>query len=185
MEFCIKKYFLKNRNDLIITGIFVIFAVVTFFTKFSFGFKVIENFKSSFLEMILVMPFIFILIGLLEVWVPKEIIEKHTGKESSVMGIVWMILLAMLQMGSLYAAFPVAYLLWKKGTSVRNIFIYLGAFTTMKIPMLSFEIGYLGLKFSLLRTLFALPIFIIIAILMEKFFGKDFSMNNPMSGDEK
>jgi len=55
----------------------------------------------------------------------------------------------------------------------------------MKIPMLSFEIGYLGLKFSLLRTLFALPIFIIIAILMEKFFGKDFSMNNPMSGEKK
>jgi uncharacterized membrane protein YraQ (UPF0718 family) len=55
----------------------------------------------------------------------------------------------------------------------------------MKIPMLSFEIGYLGLKFSLLRTLFALPIFIIIAILMEKFFGKDFSMNNPVDGCEK
>lgn len=88
-------------------------------------------------------------------------------------------------MSSLYGAFPVAYLLWKKGTSVRNIFIYLGAFTTMKIPMLSFEIGYLGIKFSLLRTLFALPIFIIIAILMEKFFGKDFSMNNPLDGGEK
>ena len=72
-----------------------------------------------------------------------------------------------------------------KRASVRNIFIYLGAFTTMKIPMLSFEIGYLGLKFSLLRTLFALPIFIIIAILMEKFFGKDFSMNNPMSEEKK
>jgi len=180
-----KKYLVKNRNDLIVIGIFVIFAVVTFFTKFSFGFKVIENFKSSFLEMISFMPFIFILIGLLEVWVSREIIEKHTGKESGVMGIVWMIPLAMLQMGSLYKAFPVAYLLWKKETSVRNIFIYLGAFTTMKIPMLSFEIGYLGLKFSILRTLFALPIFIIIAILMEKFFGKDFSMNNPVDGGEK
>ena len=123
MEFCIKKYFLKNRNDLIITGIFVIFAVVTFFTKFSFGFKVIENFKSSFLEMILVMPFIFILIGLLEVWVPKEIIEKHTGKESGIMGVIWMILLAMLQMGSLYGAFPVAYLLWKKGTCTKHLYL--------------------------------------------------------------
>jgi uncharacterized membrane protein YraQ (UPF0718 family) len=98
---------------------------------------------------------------------------------------VQIFVLKMLQMGSLYGAFPVGYLLWKKGTSVRNIFIYLGAFTTMKIPMLSFEIGYLGLKFSLLRTLFALPIFIIIAILMEKFFGKDFSMNNPMSEEKK
>jgi len=29
-----KKYLVKNRNDLIVIGIFVIFAVVTFFTKF-------------------------------------------------------------------------------------------------------------------------------------------------------
>ena len=101
-----KKYLVKNRNDLIVIGIFVIFAVVTFFTKFSFGFKVIENFKSSFLEMISFMPFMFILIGLLEVWVPKEIIEKHTGKESGVMGIVWMILLAMLRVAEARRAIP-------------------------------------------------------------------------------
>jgi uncharacterized membrane protein YraQ (UPF0718 family) len=101
------------------------------------------------------------------------------------MGMVWMILLAMLQMGSLYSAFPVAYILWKKGTGVRNLFIYLGAFTTMKLPMLSFEIGYLGLKFSLLRTVLTLPVFIIIAILMEKYFGRGFSMNNPLSGGKK
>ncbi len=43
------------------------------------------------------------------------------------MGIFWVVLLAMLQAGPLYAAFPVAALLWKKGCSVRNVFIYLGA----------------------------------------------------------
>jgi len=94
------------------------------------------------------------------------------------MSIVWMILLAMLQAGPLYGAFPVAYMLWKKGTSVRNIFIYIGAFTTMKIPMLSFEIGFLGLKFSLLRTILSMPVFIIIAVIMQKKFGKTFSMND-------
>jgi hypothetical protein len=53
------------------------------------------------------------------------------------------ILLAMLQAGPLYGAFPVAYLLWKKGASIKNIFIYLGAFSTLKILMLTFEIGFL------------------------------------------
>lgn len=180
-----KKYLIKNRNDIIIIVIFIIFIIISFIFKFSFGLKVVENFNVSFLEMISYMPFIFILIGLFEVWVPREIIEKHTGKESGVIGMFWMILLAMLQMGSLYSAFPVAYILWKKGTSVRNIFVYLGAFTTIKIPMLSFEIGYLGLKFSLLRTIFTLPVFITIAILMDKFFGSGFTMNNPLSGGKK
>ncbi|MGC8765084.1 MAG: permease [Brevinematia bacterium] len=180
-----KDYFVKNRNDLIFTTAFIVFVLTSYFIKFDFGIKVFGNFKVSFLEMISYMPFIFVLIGLFEAWVPREIIERHTGKESGIMGAVWVILLAMLQMGSLYSAFPVAYLLWKKGTSVRNIYIYLGAFTTMKIPMLSFEIGYLGLKFSLLRTILSLPVFIIIAIIMEKMFSKDFKMNNPISGGKK
>ncbi len=175
-----KKFFAKNRNDLIFIAIFVIFAIITYFSNFSFGFKVINNLKTSFIEMISYMPLIFILLGLFEAWVPREIIEKHIGKQSGAMGIFWVILLAMLQMGPLYSAFPVAYLLWRKGASVRNIFVYLGAFTTIKIPMLTFEIGYLGLKFSLLRTFFALPVFIVIAIIMEKIFGKEFKMNNTV-----
>ena len=35
--------------------------------------------------------------------------------------------------------------------------------------MLSFEIGFLGLKFSILRTLLTIPIFIVIAIIMENY----------------
>ena len=84
----------------------------------------------------------------------------------------------MLQAGPLYGAFPVAYLMWKKGTSARNIFVYLGAFTTLKLPMLGFEIGYLGLKFTLLRSLLSVPVFILIAIVMDRFFGKDFIMKD-------
>ncbi len=86
----------------------------------------------------------------------------------------------MLQAGPLYGAFPVAYLLWKKGCGIKNIFIYLGAFSTLKIPMLTFEIGFLGLKFSLLRTLFTLPIFIIIAMFMEVYLkNKNFEVKQP------
>ena len=106
------------------------------------------------------LPLMFILIGLFDVWAPKEKIERHIGTDSGVQGAVWMILLAMLQAGPLYGAFPVAYMLYKKGASIRNIFIYLGAFSTLKIPMLSFEIGFLGLKFSILRTVLTIPVFI-------------------------
>lgn len=75
----------------------------------------------------------------------------------------------MAQAGPLYGAFPVTYLLWKKGASIRNIFIYIGAFCTIKIPMITFEIGFLGWKFSILRTLLSLPIIILIAFIMEKY----------------
>jgi uncharacterized membrane protein YraQ (UPF0718 family) len=122
----------------------------------------------------------FILIGLFDVWVPKEKVEKHIGKESGIKGVLWVMLLAMLQAGPLYSAFPVAYLLWRKGCSIRNVFIYLGAFSTLKIPMLTFEIGFLGLKFSLLRTIITLPVFILLAQIMEVYLrDKNFEIKNP------
>jgi len=84
----------------------------------------------------------------------------------------------MLQAGPLYGAFPVAYLLYKKGASIKNIFIYLGAFSSLKIPMLGIEIGYLGIKFTLVRTLVSLPLFIAIGYFMEYWLkNKNFKVN--------
>jgi uncharacterized membrane protein YraQ (UPF0718 family) len=122
----------------------------------------------------------FILIGLGDVWIDREKVEKHIGENSGLKGILLVIFLSMAQAGPLYGAFPVTYLLWKKGAGIRNIFIYLGAFSTMKIPMLTFEIGFLGWKFSLLRTLFTLPVVIIIAVVMEKLLkNKSFEIKQP------
>jgi len=38
--------------------------------------------------MISFVPFLFIIIGLFDVWIPKEMVEKHIGKESGVKGIL-------------------------------------------------------------------------------------------------
>jgi uncharacterized membrane protein YraQ (UPF0718 family) len=146
---------------------FLILTGLSYLFDFTTGEKIGLNFWMFFKEMILFLPLMFILIGLFDVWVPREKIEKHIGKESGWKGTGLVILLATLQAGPLYGAFPFAYILWKKGCSVRNIFIYLGAFSTIKIPMLTFETGFLGLKFTLLRTLITLPVFILIGYLME------------------
>ena len=119
-------------------------------------------------EMLTILPCMFILIGLFDVWIPREKIEKHIGSGSGIKGIILMILLAATQVGPLYAAFPVAHLLWKKGCSLRNIFVYVGMFSAVKIPMLTFEIGFMGLKFSLLRLILTIPVFVIIAVFIEK-----------------
>ncbi|HOV13123.1 MAG TPA: permease [Spirochaetota bacterium] len=173
-----KEYFKKNKFDLIIFVFFVIFIVVSYITGYKSGIDITKNFLGFIFEMLTIIPAMFILIGLFDVWVPKEKIQKHIGNEGGIMGSVWVILLAMLQAGPLYGAFPVTYILWKKGASIRNIFIYLGAFSTMKIPMLFFEISFLGLKFSILRTLISLPVFIVIAFIMEWIFkNKNFKIN--------
>jgi uncharacterized membrane protein YraQ (UPF0718 family) len=160
--------------------LFALFVAGSWLMPFPAGMAIARNFRMFFLEMIVFLPLMFILIGLFDVWVPREKIIRHLGPEAGHLGILWVVLLAMLQAGPLYAAFPVAALLWRKGCSVRNVFIYLGAFSSLKIPMLAFEIGFLGLKFSLLRTLFSLPIFIIIGYLIASYLkNKDYAIKEP------
>jgi len=158
---------------------FAFFSAGSFVFGFDPGKTITKSFVESFIEMITFIPFLFIIVGLFDVWFPKEKIERHIGQDSGIKGIFTVIILAMLQAGPLYGAFPVAYILYKKGASVKNIFIYLGAFSTLKIPMLGIEIGYLGLNFTLARTLIALPLFILTGYFMEWYLkGKNFKIND-------
>jgi uncharacterized membrane protein YraQ (UPF0718 family) len=175
-----KTFFKKNRLSLIFIALFTAFTIGSFVFDFGAGKTIFkDHFFSFFKEMIVFLPFMFILIGLGDVWISKEKIEKHIGNSSGIKGIILVILLSMAQAGPLYGAFPVTYLLWKKGASIRNIFIYIGAFCTIKIPMMTFEIGFLGWKISLLRTLISLPVIVLIAIIMEKYFkNKKFEIHD-------
>ena len=151
-----KNFIRTHRKDLVILVAFFVFVLISHFFEILIARQIFHKFLGFLEEMLLIIPAMFILIGLFDVWVHREKIERHIGHDSGVKGIFWVTLLAMLQAGPLYGAFPVAYMLQKKGASLKNIFIYIGAFSSMKIPMLSFEIGFLGLKFSLLRTLLTL-----------------------------
>lgn len=171
---------MKNIIKYTLPVLFLIFIGFSYLFENSTGEQIALNFWMFFKEMILFLPLMFILIGLFDVWVPREKIEKHIGEDSGWKGTLLVILLASLQAGPLYGAFPFAYLLWIKGCNIRNIFIYLGAYSTIKIPMITFEIGFLGLKFSLLRTLITLPIFIALGFAMEKYLkGKKFEVKQP------
>jgi len=167
----------KLLRDYFWVIIFAVFLAGSSVFAFEPGTKIYGNFYLFFVEMMSFLPLMFILVGLFDVWVPKEKIERHIGPESGIIGTFWVVVLATFQAGPLYGAFPVAYMLSKKGASVRNIFIYLGAFSCIKIPMLAFEIGFVGLNFSILRSLISLPVFIIIGIIMEKIVGKDYKVN--------
>jgi uncharacterized membrane protein YraQ (UPF0718 family) len=164
----------KNKFDYSVIIAFAIFAIYSFAFNYTPGITIVkDNFWIFLKEMIIALPIMFILVGLFDVWVSKEKVQKHIGETSGVKGILLVMFLGFTQAGPLYAAFPVAYILWKKGTSSTNIFIYLAATSIAKIPMLTFEIGFLGLKFSLLRILISIPVFIVLGIIMGRYFDKN------------
>jgi len=126
----------------------------------------------SIKEMLLVLPPIFIMLGLLDVWVPRETMMKYMGENSGLKGILLAFFIGSAAAGPLYGAFPIAAVFMKKGVKFSNILIFIGAWSTTKIPMFMFEVASLGLKFAVTRLLINIPGIIIIAIALSAFLSK-------------
>jgi uncharacterized membrane protein YraQ (UPF0718 family) len=123
---------------------------------------------SNTIEMLSVVPPIFILLGLLDVWVKRETMIKYMGENSGWLGSALAFLLGSAAAGPLYAAFPVALVLLQKGSKLSNVFVFLGAWSTTKIPMLLFEASAMGINFMLIRFLIDIPGILIIAWITER-----------------
>lgn len=151
---------------------YFLFVAVSFFFGFKPGIDIGYNFFSFSLEMLKVLPFAFILIGLFEVWVKKETVERHFGEESGLKGHFWAILLSGTTVGGLYVAFPVAYSLYSKGAKLAVIFTYIGASAVCRVPMMIFEASFLGIKFSLIRLMVSIPLVIIMSEILGSYLKK-------------
>jgi len=149
-----------------------IVGIITIFNK-ELGFKSLGIAGYSFKEMALVIPPVFLLLGLLDVWVPKETMIKYMGEKSGFIGIILSIIIGSAAAGPLYGAFPVAAVFMKKGVKFTNILIFIGAWSTTKIPMFIFEMSSLGKNFAITRLLIDIPGIIVISYILAAFTSKN------------
>ena len=162
----------NNATKIVSIAAYILFLIISFAFGFNPGKEIGYNFLSFSVDMLKILPAAFILIGLFEVWVKKETVEKHLGEGSGIRGYVWVILLAGTTVGGLYVAFPVAYALYSKGAKLSVIFTYIGAAAICRVPMAIFEASFLGIKFTVIRLLVSLPLVIIASILLEYYLKK-------------
>ncbi|MFA6866860.1 MAG: permease [Clostridia bacterium] len=161
---------LKRYIGLIVVIIaFGVFIII----NHELGMKALNVTFFSLKEMLLVIPPIFILLGLLDVWVPKDTMIKYMGEGSGLKGVVLALLLGSAAAGPLYGAFPIAAVFMRKGVKFSNILVFIGAWSTTKIPMLLFEIASLGAKFAFTRLLIDIPGILIIAFILSKTIPKN------------
>ncbi|MGE5580054.1 MAG: permease [Bacillota bacterium] len=121
-----------------------------------------QNLFGNVREMVSIIPAIFVLMGLADVYVPRETVVKFMGEKSAVTGAFLAILLGSLAAGPLYAAFPIASMMMRKGASFYNVMVFLGAWSTLKVPIFLFETTSLGAAFSVTRWI--TNVFVIFAI---------------------
>jgi uncharacterized membrane protein YraQ (UPF0718 family) len=164
---------MKNRDIVLycVTVAFLIFALVSVIIGFDPGKMLLKNFWDYIKFIMSVMPAVFLLIGLFNVWVKKETVMKHMGHESGIRGYVLAVLLAFTCIGGLFAALPISRQLYDKGSRLGVIMTYLGASCVCRIPMTLWEASLLGWTFTALRFAVSLPLIILSSIFIEKVFG--------------
>lgn len=160
-----------KRYGFPLIGIFII-IIITIFNK-NLGIKAFNTAVYSIKEMVLVIPPVFILLGLLDIWVSRETMVKYMGEGSGIRGVVLAIILGSAAAGPLYGAFPIAAIFMKKGVKFSNVLIFIGAWSTTKIPMFLFEMSALGVRFAVTRLLIDIPGIIIIAHILNLLLTKD------------
>ncbi|MFA9423588.1 MAG: permease [Sedimentibacter sp.] len=164
------KYILKRYKIFIVL---VLASIGLLVMQPEIGMRSIDITIDNALQMLYILPPIFILLGLLDVWVKKETMVKYLGEKSGMVGVVIAFLLGSASAGPLYAAFPVAVVLLKKGSKLSNVLIMIGAWSTTKIPLLLFEASSMGIKFMVLRFVLDLFGIAFIAYSIEKMMSKE------------
>jgi len=127
--------------------------------------KSVGNSVYYLVEMLQVLPVIFLLTVVIEAWVPKELIMRGFGEKSGFKGNLLSLLLGSISAGPIYAAFPISKSLLSKGASVRNIVIILSSWAVIKVPMLANEAKFLGVDFMIVRWILTVICIFVMAYL--------------------
>lgn len=162
--------FLKRYSFFLLS---LLILILVFVFNWDLGTKSFINAQSSFIQMLSVLPPIMILLGLIDVWVPKEVLMKYMGKNSGFTGVLIAILIGSIAAGPMYAAFPFTAVLLKKGVKFSNIIIFMNAWCVTKISTLLFEISAIGYAFTLSRLVIDVPGVIIMGYLVEGLMKKE------------
>ena len=172
---------MKNGGSFIrngaVCGAFALFYLFSLHYGYEPGLKSGENLLSFLKTMLGTLPPAFLLVGLFNVWVKREAVERHLGKESGVRGYLSAILLSGTMVGGLFVAFPICHVLRRKGASLAVVFTFLNASAICRVPMTIFEASFLGLRFTLIRFAVSLPLIILTARMMALWLGEDFEIS--------
>ena len=148
---------------LIPTIIMGVIAVVLVFLSYQKGVH-IQGLKASgnlLLQIIPLLVFAFIVAGMVQFLIPREIVSKWVGMESGFRGILIGTAMGSLTPGGPFVTMPVAAGLLRVGASIGTMVAFLTAWSLLAFTRMPMELGIMGWKFTLIRmacTFFFPPI---------------------------
>ena len=138
----------------------------------SLGLSALNLSAFNFISMLKIVPPIFLMIGLLDVWVPRETMIRLMGEKSGIIGVLIAFFLGTMTAGPLIAAFPVAMVMLKKGARYSNVLFFLMIWASSKIPVLFFQASALGVKYTVVTNITLIIVYLIGSVIIEKSLSK-------------
>ncbi|MHB8840938.1 MAG: permease [Candidatus Aquicultor sp.] len=154
----------RNYRYLIAVGIIYLLVGIYLPRKASIALSATWHTVSS---VILIIVSVFILIGLVQVWIKEDMIAEKLGEGSGTKALVLSALFGSILVGPLFAIFPLLKSLLNRGARVGVIVVMLTTWA-VKIPMLPLEVKFLGPYFTILRVGLVLALSIPVSLLVEK-----------------
>jgi uncharacterized membrane protein YraQ (UPF0718 family) len=122
-------------------------------------------------EILPLLVFAFVVAGMVQVLLPRELLSKWVGVESGMRGIIIGAVAGGLSPGGPFVNLPLAAALLRSGASFGTMVAFLTGWSLWAVSRLPMEVGILGWKFTLIRiasTCFFPPIAGLVA---QSFFG--------------
>lgn len=163
----------KNRFLILaIIGLLILTIV-----DFSLTLKALDHSLVSLMNMLLIIPPIFALIGLFDVWVERETMIKLMGKSSGIKGLLIAFFIAAFSAGPTIAAFPIAAIMLKKGAKYTNVLFFVMVWSSLKLPIIIFQINTVGIKLAMIINTTMLIVFLLGSVIANSIFTKE-EINN-------
>ncbi|QWB99555.1 permease [Mycoplasmatota bacterium] len=162
--------FVKKNKFLVLS---IILLIIITIIDINLTYTALENSGNQILSMLMIVPPIFVLIGLFDVWIPRQTIISLMGEGSKARGMILAFVLGAFSAGPTLIAFPLAMLMLKKGAKYSNVIFFLMVWSSLKLPIVFYQITTLGMKFSLIINITMLLVFIVSSLWVDKLFTKD------------
>jgi uncharacterized membrane protein YraQ (UPF0718 family) len=173
-----------KKNKFLVFGITTLIIITII--DINLTYSALENTLDQIISMLLLVPPIFILIGLFDVWVPRETIINLMGEESKFKGMFFAFLLGAFSAGPTLVAFPIAHLMLKKGARYSNVLFFLMVWSSLKLPIIFFQITAIGWQLPIIINTTLFIIFVISALLSDYVFtDKDRTTFYDKANDNK
>jgi uncharacterized membrane protein YraQ (UPF0718 family) len=156
---------------IVMAVIAIVFLIYVQFRQPGLVVPSLKNGGILLLQIIPILIFAFVIVGLIPAIVPKEAIAKWVGEGSGMKGILIGSAAGGLIPGPPYAVFPIVAGLYKQGAGIGAMVAFLTSWSTWQLARIPFVVALMGPKFTII-WIASIIIFIPIAGLIASYLGR-------------